>query len=385
MKTDLKHERVRMRIKSASEVRTKPVQKQTVQKVRGYVAPRPKMNRQQYILEEARKKDKEKWERERALVHDSAVTRSSMLFAGGALQVGPPEPQSVPSTSSGKERLPDENQGRTQWIDRSGVDVQMQEQELSANLATSASMQDVDETLRIGEECGQEFPAVEGFDPFSPTAHPSNQRLSLELVFPDPLRSQLICDSRDNPVHSGNMHHSNNPYNDTGSGKRSFESAFGTDTIHEHDAGAPCLSHSLPTAESLRAHMGIQQENIEEDFSLDPFLSEEAEESISREPIDASLSTLHSLKETFIGVIRQLQADKTNLETELEGFKIYSERLEESEARYKEENSQLKAEKRKLEESLKQSLLKGAEADERVKLVYRILEETRRNWQIPKD
>ncbi|KAK0236966.1 hypothetical protein EDD85DRAFT_952948 [Armillaria nabsnona] len=383
MKTDLKHERVRMRIKSATEVRTKPVQKQTVQKVRAYVAPRPKMNRQQHILEEARKKDKEKWEKERALVHDSAVTRSSMLFAGGALQVGSPEPQSVPSTS-GKERLPDENQGRTHWIDRSGVDVQMQEQELSANLATSASMQDVDEPLRIGEDCGQEFPAIEGFDPFSPTTHSSNQRLSLDPVFPDPLRSRLICDFRDSPVHSDNMHHSNNPYNDTGPGKRSFETAFGADTIHEHDADAPCLSHSLPTAESLRARMGIQHENIEEDFSLHPFLSEEAEESTSGDPIDASLSALHNLKETFIDVVRQLQVDKANLEAELEGFRMNSKRLEESEARYKQENSKLKAEKRKLEESLKQSLLKGAEGDERVKLVYRILEETRRNWQIPK-
>lgn len=383
MKNDLKHERVRMRIKSASEVRTRPVQKQPVQKVRAYVAPRPEMNRQQHILEEAQKKDKEKWEKERALVHDSAVARSSTRFAGGALQVGPPQPQSVPSTSSGKERLPDENQGRTQWIDRSGVDVQMQEQELPANLTTSASMLDVDETLRIGEDWGQEFPAVEGFDSFSPTAYPLNERLSSDPVFPDPLRSQLICDSRDSPVYSDNMHHSNNPHNDTSSGKRSFETAFGVDTIHERDADAPCLSHSLPTAESLRARTRIQQENIEEDLSLHPFLSEE-EESTSGDPIDASLSTLRSLKETFIDVIRQLQVDKANLAAELEGFKMNSKRLAESEARYKQENSQLKAEKRKLEESLKQSLLKGAEADERVKLVHRIVEETRRNWQIPK-
>ncbi|KAK0189647.1 hypothetical protein F5146DRAFT_1051861 [Armillaria mellea] len=169
MKNDLKHERVRMRIKSASEVRTKP-------KVR---APRPEMNRQQHTLEEARKKDKERWEKERALVHDSTVARSSMLFAGGALQVGPSQPPSVPS--SGKERLLNENQGRTEWADRGGVDVQMQEQELSANL-TSASMLDVNETLRIGDDCGREFPAVEGFDPFSPTVPPPNQRLSSDSI-----------------------------------------------------------------------------------------------------------------------------------------------------------------------------------------------------------
>ncbi|KAK0216093.1 hypothetical protein IW262DRAFT_1464625 [Armillaria fumosa] len=367
IKNDLKHESVRMRIKPVPEVRTKLVQKQTVQKVLAY-----------HGLEETLKKDKEKWEKERALVHDSAVARSSMLFASVVLQAGSPQPQSVPSTSSGKEGLPDENQGQIQWIDRSSVDVQMQDQELSVNL-TSASILDGGETLRIDEDCDQGFPAVEGFDPFPPTAHPSNQRLSSDTVSPDPLCSQLICNPRDSPVHSDDTHHSNNPHNNIGSGKRSFETAFGVDTVHERGADAPCFSHSLPPAESPRADKGIQQENIGEDFSLHPSQSEEAEESTSGDPIDMSLSTLHSLRETFIDVIRQLQVDKANLAAELEGFKMNSKRLEESEARYEQENSQLKAEKRKLEESLKQSLSKGAEADERVKLVYRILEETRRN------
>ncbi|KAK0480520.1 hypothetical protein EDD18DRAFT_1205581 [Armillaria luteobubalina] len=382
MKNDLKRESVGMRIKSASELRTKLVQKQTVQKVQAHVAPRSGMKRSQYSLGEALKKDKEKWEKERASVHDSAVARSTMSFAGVVVQAGSPQPQSVPSTSSGKERLLDENPGQIQWIERSSVDVQMQDQELSDNL-TGSSILDGGGALRIDEDCDQ-VPAVEGFDPFPPTAHPRNQRLSLDPVFPDPLCPQLICNSRDNPVHSGDTYHSNNPHNNIGSGKRSFETAFGVDTVHERGVDAQCFSHSLPPAESLRADKGIQQENIGEDFSLHLSQSDEAEESTSGDPIDMSLSTLHSLKETFIDVIRQLQVDKANLAAELEGFKMNSKQLEESEARYKQENSQLKAENRKLEKSLEQSSLKGDEADERVKLVYRILEETRRNCQILK-
>ncbi|KAK0476104.1 hypothetical protein IW261DRAFT_438409 [Armillaria novae-zelandiae] len=383
MKNDLQHERVRMRIKPELDMRWTPViehtvQEQNVQKVQAY-APRRAMKRPLHSLESARKKDTEEWEKERALIRDSAVARSSMLFAVSALQDGSPQPQSVPSTSSGKERLPYENQGQIQGIDRSSVDAQMQDQELSANL-TSASILDGGETLHIGEDCDQGVPAVEGFDAFLPTAHPSNQRLSSDPVFPDQLGSQLICNLRDSPVHSDHTRHSNHSQN-INSGKRSFESAFGVD---ERGADAPCFSHSPPPAESLHADMGIQQEKIGEDFSMHPSQSEEVEESTSGDPIDMSLSTLHSLKETFMDVVRQLQIDKANLAAELEGYKMNSKRLEESEAHYKQENSQLKAEKRKLGESLKNLLSKGAEADERLKLVYQILEETRRNRQIPK-
>ncbi|KAK0463217.1 uncharacterized protein EV420DRAFT_1161221 [Desarmillaria tabescens] len=382
MNTDLKHEKVRMRVKSTQEAQSKPVQKQTVQKVQVDIAPQmnkvSRVSRQEHILELARKMDKAEWEKERELVRNSAIARSSMLLADAGLQVGlHQELQLVPSISSEKQHFLGENVGRTQWIDRSAVDVQMQE--LPVNPTFSLSMPDVDKIVRVDEDSGHKFPAAKGFDSFS-TSHPSNQSLSADLIFSDPQPSELVRDTRDSPAYGDNMHHSNDSYDHTGLGKRTFETAFSADTIHESDADAQSLSYPLPTAELLRAKTSIEHENIEEDLSLRPFESEETPESTSGDPLNTSLA---KLKETFIDVVRQLQADKADLVAELEASKMYSKRLEESEARCRQENFQLNAEKRQLEESLKQSLLKGAEADERLRFVHWIVEETRRNRQVP--
>ncbi|KAG7447328.1 uncharacterized protein BT62DRAFT_76186 [Guyanagaster necrorhizus] len=364
MKTGLKDEKVRMRIKSVQEAQLKlftnhqGVQVEKISQVNK--APRAKRS------EQALDQDKAKWEEERALVRDSAVIRSSALFGGHVLEAGhSQELQSEPSTStSGKEKILDENRVWTQRIvDWSSADVQTQD--IPTDLTSNVTLPGIDRAVCIDE----------GFNSFSPTSHPSSQDFRSDLVLTYPSPSELVCNAEDSSLCSDNIHPSNNPRENTHLGKRTSETAFGADTIHERDASLYSLPHPLLTAELLHVRTGIQHKNIGEDSS---WHSVEFE-STGGDPLDA----FSSLKKTFTDIIRESKADNTDLITELEVVKMHCKKLEESEAHYKQEDSQLKADKLQLEENLKKSLLKAAEADERLKLVHRIIEKTRRDWQIP--